>query len=380
MRKKTTRKILIAVLLAICPFTHAQTKNEQITELLQKYLIDKGKRPVHNIMVYVKDGTNSFEYHNGLGIRGRDKTPIGKDHQYRIASITKTFIATITLQLHEEGKIDLDNSILDYVDGYKSVSLKDLHVYKKENYTDSITVRMLLNHTSGIADVFNDASFRWNTSVFFNPGKPYDPASFMRKYYKYRLNKKPHNLPGNGFNYTDVGYMVLGFIIENVTGSDLPTVLRNRILEPLNMKNTYFEYYEPPTGNGQQIDAYLNRINMTKKVNTSYEWAGGGLISTTKELGVFFEKLFTHQLFEQRETLDLMVDISKADEFGAEYGFGITKYTFNNTIFYGHSGFYGSLTAYAPAKKITFSANIGQVNPPYSTGELIEKILKMALN
>ncbi len=373
------RKILGAVLITICPIVNAQTKSEQITELLRDHLIDKGKRPVHNIMVYAKDGINGFEYHKGFGVKGRDKTPIEKDYQYRIASITKTFIATIILQLHEEGKIDLNNSILDYVEGYRSTSIKDLHLYKKENYTDSITVRMLLNHTSGIADVFNDASFRWNLSVFFHRGKQYDPELFLHKYFKYNLHKKPHNLPGMGFHYTDVGYIVLGFIIENVTGSDLPTVLRNRIIEPLHMKNTYFEYYEPPTGNGKEIDAYLNRINMTKKVNTSYEWAGGGLISTTKELGVFFEKLFTHQLFEEKETLDLMTDISQAGEFGADYGLGITKYTFNDTTFYGHSGFYGSLTAYAPERKVTFSANIGQVNPPYNTGELIEKILKMAL-
>ncbi|MGW9684553.1 serine hydrolase domain-containing protein [Flagellimonas sp. 2504JD1-5] len=380
MQTSKIRKVLVTVLIAIGSIINAQSKSEQITELLQDHLIDKGKRPVHNIMVYIKDGINNFEYHNGLGIRGRDKTPIDKDHQYRIASITKTFIATLILQLYEEGKIDLDNSILNYVEGYKLIDIKDLHVYKKENYTDSITVRMLLNHTSGIADVFTDASFRWNLSVFFHPSKQYDPVSFMRKFSKYRLNKKPHNFPGKGFSYTDVGYMVLGFIIESVTGTDLPTVLRNRILEPLNMKNTYFEYYEPPTGNGKHIDAYLNRINMTKKVNTSYEWAGGGLISTTKELGVFFEKLFTHQLFKQRETLDLMTDISQAAEFGADYGLGITKYTFNNNTFYGHSGFYGSLTAYSPIKKAIFSANIGQANPPYNTGELIEEILKIAVD
>ncbi|PIA79604.1 hypothetical protein BFR04_01805 [Gaetbulibacter sp. 4G1] len=382
MKTPTIRftNILITFLILIPHIACTQTINEQITELLKNHLVEKGKRPVHNIMLYLKNDSNDFEYHNGLGIRGRDKTPINKDYQYRIASITKTFIAIIILQLYEEGKIDIDSSITDYIKKKQYAGIEDLHIYKKENHTNTITIRMLLNHTSGIADVFNDTRFRWNLSVFFKPSKQYNAQSFFYKYYKYNLNKNPHNLPGAGYNYTDIGYMVLGFIIESVTGNNLPYVLRNRIIVPLNMKNTYFEYYEPSTGHGKQIDAFLNRINFTKKVNTSYEWAGGGLISTTKELGVFFEKLFTNQLFKYEKTLDLMIDTSLASKFGVDYGLGIAKYVFNDTVFYGHSGFYGSFTAYSPDKKIIFSANIGQVNPPYNTGKLIEQILSTVVN
>ena len=99
----------------------------------------------------------------------------------------------------------------------------------------------------------------------------------MKRFFRYKLHKKSLFKPGEGYHYSDTNFMLLGFIIEQVTGSSLPEQIRSRILEPLNMKNTYFEYYEPDHGHGKKIEAYLNRINVGGKINTSYEWAGGGL-------------------------------------------------------------------------------------------------------
>jgi hypothetical protein len=93
-----------------------------------------------------------------------------------------------------------------------------------------------------------------------------------------------------------MNYMLLGFIIEQITGALLPHNIRTRIREPLDMQHTYFEYYEPTVEGAPQIDTYYNRLNLTRKVNTSYEWAGGGLVSTTAEVGRFIEALFAGEL------------------------------------------------------------------------------------
>jgi len=119
---------------------------------------------------------------------------------------------------------------------------------------------------------------------------------------------------------------------------------------------------------------------MTKKINTSYEWGGGGMVSTTKDMAVFIEALFGHKLFQQPATLNKMTDYSATEKFGATYGMGIYKYELNGRIFYGHGGFYGSILAYDPADSITFSANIGQAIPPYDAGKLVKKLMDVILS
>lgn len=234
---------------------------------------------------------------------------------------------------------------------------------------------MLLHHTSGIADIFTDAETRFNISVLLHKRRQFDTKRIMDRFYKYKLNEKPFNKPGEGYHYSDINYMLLGFIIEQVTGKSLAQEIRERILVPLRMNDTYFEYYEARQGNGKRIDAFLNRINMTKSINTSYEWGGGGVVSTTKDLAVFIEALFNNKLFKDSETLKMMTDYSASEKFGAHYGMGLFKLDLNGNVFYGHGGFYGSLLAYDPVNKITFSANIGQANPPYDTGKLINELL-----
>ena len=146
------------------------------------------------------------------------------------------------------------------------------------------------------------------------------------------------------------------------------------------MDATYFEYYEPKKGNGKRIDAFLNRINITKNINTSYEWGGGGLVSTTKETGVFIEALFDLKFFKNKSTLDKMIDSTITKKFGHDYGMGIFSLELKGKTFYGHGGFYGSLLIYEPIEKITFSANIGQANAPFDSGEVVSQLLNSIIN
>ena len=182
--------------------------------------------------------------------------------------------------------------------------------------------------------------------------------------------------PGEGFHYSDMNYMLLGFVIEKVTGKSLADNIRSRILDPLKMENTYFEYYEPARGKLQQVDTYLNRLNVTKKINTSYEWAGGGLVSNTKELSRFIESVFKYKFFS-REMLDRMIDLSPAQEFHKDAGMGIFLYSINGRSFYGHGGFYGSIMLYSPEQRISLTVNIGQAEADLNPYELVDALLQV---
>jgi D-alanyl-D-alanine carboxypeptidase len=199
----------------------------------------------------------------------------------------------------------------------------------------------------------------------------------MDRFFRDHLNKKPYNKPGEGYHYSDINYILLGFIIEKTTGKTLPQAIRERILEKANMKNTYFEYYEPAIAEGKRVDAFLGKINMTKKINTSYEWGGGGLVTTTKDLGIFIKLLFDNTFFNDSTTLKRMTDFEKVKNLGANYGLGMFSFNANEKTYYGHGGFYGSLLLYEPTDGITFSANITQAMPPYDTEKLVIELLNI---
>ncbi|AXT52143.1 class A beta-lactamase-related serine hydrolase [Aquimarina sp. BL5] len=376
-----TKQVISSVLITFSSFISFSQDNfdkeKDINALMNECLVDKGKKPVHNFLLYAENAETEFQINTGVGEVKRKSRYVNETYQFNIASITKTLVATIILQMEEEGKLKIEDKAEKYLGTLEFIDFKNLHILNKTSYSDDIDIKMLLNHTSGIADVFIDKAIRFNLSVLLNPKKQYTAKKFFEKYYKYGLNKKPHNAPGKGYYYSDINYMLLGFIIEELSGETLAQVIRKRILEPLQMQNTYFEFYEPIKGNGKRIDAFLNRINITKKVNTSYEWAGGGLVSTTEDMANFVKALFKLRLFKHKQALNKMIDCSDTEKFNKNYGLGIFKYEIKGITFYGHGGFYGSFLAYAPKEGLLISANVNQANPPFNSMEVISKLVSI---
>ena len=356
------------------------SKTARIDSLMHAHIVTKGKQPVYSFLLYAKNAGTGFEIHRGTGTIGHLDRLIDADYQYNVASITKTLVATIILQLQEEGRLNVEDKAGKYLDALEFLRFGEIHEWHDTLLSGQITIRHLLQHTSGLADIFTDAATRFNISVLTHKKREYNTEMIIEKFYKYKLNKKPVNKPGEGYHYSDINYMLLGFIIEQVTGKTLPQAIRERILEKLKMEETYFEYYEQEQGNGKRIDAFLNRINMTQKINTSYEWGGGGLVSTTKDMAIFIEGLFRQELFREASTLASMIDYTGTEKFGATYGMGIFKYELNGKTFFGHGGFYGSVLAFDPEDGITFSANIGQAIPPYDTGKLVKELMDIILS
>ena len=352
-------------------------KNSKIDSIMNSNLVHSGKHPVHNFMLYAKNKKSGFEINKGVGIIGRNENPINENFQFRIASITKTFVATVMLQLVEEGKLKLDDYAYTYLKDIDFLVFDEFLLKDGVSISNQIKVEDLLRHTSGVGDIFTDKETRFVLSVLLHKKRLYNEEKVIKLYFKYNLHKQPYNIPGEGYHYSDINYMLCGFIIEQITSKTLAQNIRERILDPLKLTNTYFEYYEPATGINQQIDAYLNKLNLTKKVNTSYEWAGGGLVSTVKELGVFIDALFSLRLFQKEETLAKMIDLKPAQVFKKDAGMGIFKYTVNGETYFGHGGYYGSLLLYSPQDEIVFSVNIGQANAALDPQELVNSLIEV---
>src|SRR5215213_11947286 len=146
--------------------------------------------------------------------------PNAPDTKFRLGSITKQFTAMLTLQLVEQGKLKLDGKISDYLPDYR----KDVG--------DKVTIHHLLTHTSGIPSYTNAPGFFENVSR-----NPYKVADFVKKYASGDFEFEP----GSKFSYNNSGYFLLGAIIEQVTGKPYARVLQERILDPLQMKDTGYD-------------------------------------------------------------------------------------------------------------------------------------------
>jgi D-alanyl-D-alanine carboxypeptidase len=373
MIKKYLLPFLVIIVSSVC---HGQ-QSDILKKLMQDHLKLKGNKPVYSIQTYISNGDKIFN--ESVGFSDGKKVKAEKDNQFKIASITKTMTAVVILQMQEEGKLNIDDSVSNYLNDVKFARINEVHYFKKKPYGNVITLKQLLEHKSGIADIFTDAAFRFYLNEYLHKQQEWNPKKLMKHYYKYGLNKDAHFVPNSGYYYSDVNYFLLGLIIEKLSGQTLAQQFRLRIFEPLKMYNTYFEYYEPLHGNGKMAHSFFGKRDITKTLNTSYDWAGGGVVPTTSDLAIFIHSIFSGKLYKNESTLKLMTTMFphtlKSGRI-SYYGLGLYQYNFNGDIYYGHGGFWGSLIAYCPTKKIIFCGSVNQVNPGFSPSDFVASLLK----
>jgi len=330
--------------------------------------------PIHNVVLLVE--SKDFKWKGASGKADGKEELMTPNHKFKIASIAKTFTATIIIQLVEEGLIHLDDTIDKYLDN-DMVKLDSLILYEDESYGRHVKIRQLLNHTSGIRDYMEDD--RFIPEVLENPKKQYSPKLIMELYYKYNMNHKVFFKPGDQYDYSDVNYVLLAMIIENVIGKSYHKSLHKRIFDPLNMDNSYLEYYEEPRGSAPLSHAFFSSVDLIDEVSTSFEWGGGGIVSTCEEVNMFFRALLDGKLFKREETLELM--IKEADKglggMDYDYGFGIQKRIIHGLTFYGHGGAYDCDAFYCPKENISIVMSLNQMETHGKRDEFLVGAIKL---
>ena len=367
---------LLFVQFSILPFIGFSQNTDALKNLMRSKVNPEDKNPVHSIQVYISKGDTVFN--EAVGYSDGNSLVADKHNQYKIASITKTMTAVVILQLQEEGKLNISDTISKFLADSKVARLNDLHMHKGVSYGNTITIQQLLQHRTGLADIFTDAAFRFYLNEYLNKKQVWNSEKLMRRYFKYGLNRKTHFVPDSGYYYSDVNYFLLGLIIEKITGETLAQQFRKRIFEPLKMSQTFFEYYEPAIGSGKMAHSFLGKRDITKILNTSYDWAGGGVVSTNADLAIFLKGIFEGKLYKKDSSLSLMTTMlphTLKSGRVSYYGLGLYQYTFNGEKYYGHGGFWGSIIAYNPTKKIIFCGTVNQVNPPFRTNQFVESLL-----
>ncbi|NUU24072.1 MAG: beta-lactamase family protein, partial [Streptomycetaceae bacterium] len=255
----------------------------------------------------VVDGTGRWHGHSGIGDL-RDGSAPRAGGRFRAGSITKTVVATAVLQLVGEGKVRLEDRVRDRLPGLLP-------------YAEPITVRHLLQHTSGIPhterwpDLREIDTTRWRHQ---------SPDETIRKGTEGRPLSFP---PGEGVEYSNTNYAVLGKLVEAVTGKPLHDELRRRVLDRAGMRDSHLPYRDPhvdrPAARGYEA-LYPGGPTDVTDYEMSRFWGSGNLVSTVDDLNRFFRALFTGGLVPAAQLAEMRRTVP-GDVAGVEFGLGLMR-------------------------------------------------------
>ncbi|WP_408607386.1 serine hydrolase domain-containing protein [Kitasatospora mediocidica] len=253
------------------------------------------------------------------------KAKVPTDGQIRIGSNTKTFTAVVVLQLVAEGKIGLDTSVDTYLPGLLHGDGIDGH---------NITVRQLLQHTSGLPEYVDKDVILGNPKRYYEPRELLDAA----------LAQKAHFAPGTRWEYSNTNYLVAGLIIQKVTGRPLGEEVNQRIADRIGLRHTYFPtpgdmtiHEAHPEGYNQDADGSLHDYT---ELDPSWGWAAGGVISTNSDLIRFYTALLGGRLLPAAQLAQMRTTVP-ADELGpgVRYGLGLMSRPLScGGLYWGHGG------------------------------------------
>ncbi|RJT96627.1 class A beta-lactamase-related serine hydrolase [Arthrobacter frigidicola] len=307
------------------------TKSDQIQAALSETM-ELDRWPA--ALVAVGGGSQELRtYEAGVVELGSTKEAEAKS-QIRIGSSTKTFTAAVMMQLVAEDKVDLDQTVESYLPGV---------LRHPDVKGEDITVRHLLQHTSGLPDMSDDVArniLEWQHR-YISPRASLDLA----------LTHPTTNAPGEFFQYSNANYILAGLIIEAVSGRPLPEQIDERIITPLNLENTYFPDQGEQEIRGEHLHSYIPIGDPATDYTTfdpSWGYGAGAMISTVSDLTEFFSALAqgdvvpADQLEEMQKTIPAAGPGVPADGAlweGTRYGLGLVSFELScGGVAWGHGG------------------------------------------
>jgi D-alanyl-D-alanine carboxypeptidase len=281
-------------------------------------------------LVLVRDGNRTIRLTSGLGNLAR-RTPMRSSDRFRIGSVTKTFVATVVLQLVGERKLSLDDTVERLLPGLVPGG-------------GAITLRQLLNHTAGLFDYLEDGD---PTAL-----EPYRQGKVAYRWTPRQLvaiatAHKPHFAPGTSYTYCNTCYVLLGLIVQAATGNSIGAELRQRIFTPLRLDETSFDS-EPRIARAHAHGYLLlgkRRLGDVSVISPSFAWAAGAIVSTGDDLARFYRALLGGRLL--RPDLLRAMETTVAFGPGPRHGLGLLAPRLSCGLAWGHDGEFPGYTTVA---------------------------------
>ncbi|MDK0522429.1 serine hydrolase domain-containing protein [Streptomyces sp. ML-6] len=274
----------------------------------------------------VRQGDTTQYVHAGVGDRAT-KGPADPKAKFRIGSNTKAFVSTVLLQLEGEKKLSLDDTVDRWLPGAAAANGYD---------GSKITIRQLLNHTSGLPDYFKSLQINGPYFLNTNPREVYPPQNLVDVALGMRA---PTAEPGEKFEYSNTNYVLAGMVIKAVTGEDAATQIQRRIIEPLGLRDTSFPTSDPALY-GNYLHGYVIRailIGDGTVSNVQVFGSAGAMVSTMDDLAAFSRALLTGKLLAPAQMTELKTTVPVSGDMG--YGLGIRQVKLPcGKSAWGHSG------------------------------------------
>ncbi|MFI1970771.1 serine hydrolase domain-containing protein [Streptomyces cinnamoneus] len=292
------------------------------------------------ILGQVQDTYGTWNASAGVADLATHRQRLPRD-RFRIGSVTKVFVSTVLLQLEAEGRIRLDDTVERWLPGL---------VHGNGHDGSRITVRQLLNHTSGISNYTEDPAFRKIISTGFSEHRydTYTPDELVAV----AMTHRPDFEPGKGWHYSNTNYIVAGMIVEKASGRDYATEIRERVIDRLGLRSTTLPGTSPrmPSPHGRAYSKLFAtapdaKIHDTTELNASWGGAAGEIISTTGDLNRFYRALLGGELLPERQQRELQTTVPTGDgTIGDGYGLGIAWSTLScgRTVWFHSGGIHGS--------------------------------------
>lgn len=297
---------------------------------------------------------------------------------YFIASVTKLFITAIIMHLREEKTLTLEDPISRY---FGSDVLRGLHIYYGTDFSEYITLRHLLSHTSGLPDYFQDKN-NSGESLEKMLLRNSDRAFSFEEILELSKGIKPHFPPGKKgkAHYSDTNFQLLGKIIEKIRSASLKDVINEIVIDQVGMSRTYL--YSNPQDTVPKSLRYKNMVLNIPLAMCSF-WADGGIVSTSEDMMVFIRSFFGGKFFHP----DYLKEMTVWNRifFPLQAGVGILRFKIPGIFspfqplpqLIGHSGLSGAFAFYAPEKNLYLSGTVNQINNPALSFRLLMKIANL---
>lgn len=367
------RKVLIIIFIFSYSCVH-KNSTENFEKVNSKItLLNIKSKPISIAIKCPKKFKESVVYLNYGSVKNEQVIIPDENSIYEIGSLTKLYLAALTLQQVEKGNINLEDSIKKYIQNAPS------------DWQD-IKIKNLLNMTSGIPSHFGSAnlySIENFHSYMLNPYQYFEKNVIMQSI----LKQKVLFQSGLAWDYSNANYLLIGIILEKITGKKLDILFKENISEKLNLRNTYFVNHlirdEIPNSKiNTLVEGYSSLENYLTKMNAntfslSVVWGSGNVISSTKEVHIFINSFFNKdgKLFLQKNTYEQFENyFFEIANYNLNNYFNLNKYSFGvfaktnevtGLIDYLHTGGipgYNSLFLINPSADVSYCLLTGSLN------------------
>ncbi len=316
--------LLTALLLVVCTGSYAQTLDKAKLDLLFDRLLEKNKGM--GSITLARDGKILYTRSFGYGqITETMKKPLTDETEYRISSITKTYTAVMIFQLVEEGKLKLD----DHLDQF----------FPQIPNASRITIAQILNHRSGIPDLNVENGWRMKERTHEEVIEAIAKGKALFE-------------PDSQNQYSNTGYVLLGYIVEKITGKPYQEALKQRIISKIGLKHTYMGVGNTNADKNESVAyTYEGTWKEAPEINFSVPAGAGAILSTPADMIKFIQALFDLKLITKR-SLDQMKTIRDGE------GMGLVPFLFAGRTLYGNTGgsnVSGAWLAYEPNEKVALA-------------------------